>query len=164
MTFAGAAAASLFTVGSLLLTKFSLSLSAYLLASWRSFSARVSELALSMSNSDRLLVLNELGVRIVAVTDVEEAGVLVTEDRDSGLGAGFANSPESVFLLRLLLLLLGLLLFVVLALGILKVAVTEDVALSLLFSLAVVVVVAEDLGAVIVYETLILLPSSSGMP
>lgn len=44
-------------VGPLELTKFSLSLSAYLFASWRSFSARVSELALSISNRDRLLVL-----------------------------------------------------------------------------------------------------------
>lgn len=44
-------------VGTFELTKFSLSLSAYLLASWRNFSARVRELALSMSNRDRLLVL-----------------------------------------------------------------------------------------------------------
>lgn len=42
-------------VGPFELTKFSLSLSAYLLASCRSFSARVNELALSMSNRDRLL-------------------------------------------------------------------------------------------------------------
>lgn len=42
-------------IGPFELTKFSLSLSAYLLASCRSFSARVNELALSMSNRDRLL-------------------------------------------------------------------------------------------------------------
>lgn len=62
------------------LTKFSLSLSAYLFASWRSFSARVSELALSMSNRDRLLVLNGPGVRMVAVTEVDDAGVLLIDE------------------------------------------------------------------------------------
>lgn len=123
-----------------LLTKFSLSLSAYLLASWRSFSASVSELALSMSNRDRLLVLNELaGVRMVAVTD--DAGVVVVVD------VGFVNSSDSVFLLRL---------FAGCVVGTLKVAVTA--VSSLLFSLAVVAALASlpDLGAVIVYETLIL--------
>lgn len=121
-----------------LLTKFSLSLSAYLLASWRSFSASVSELALSMSNRDRLLVLNELaGVRMVAVTD--DAGVVVVD-------VGFVNSSDSVFLLRL---------FAGCVVGTLKVAVTA--VSSLLFSLAVVAALASlpDLGAVIVYETLI---------
>lgn len=118
-----------------LLTKFSLSLSAYLLASWRSFSASVSELALSMSNRDRLLVLNELaGARMVAV--------------------GFVNSSDSVFLLRLFAA----------GVGTLKVAVV-DTASSLLFSLAAEPIVAATLlsipfGAAIVYETLILLPSS----
>lgn len=119
-----------------LLTKFSLSLSAYLLASWRSFSASVSELALSMSNRDRLLVLNELaGARMAAV--------------------GFVNSSDSVFLLRLFAA----------GVGTLKVAVV-DTASSLLFSLAAEAVVAATLlslplGAAIVYETLILLSSST---
>lgn len=87
------------------LTKFSLSLSAYLFASWRSFSARVSELALSMSNKDRLLVLNGPGVRMVAVTEVDDAGVLIDEESpaadivvDDFAVVVFVESSESVFL------------------------------------------------------------------
>lgn len=94
-------------VGTLELTKFSLSLSAYLFASWRSFSASVSELALSISNRDRLLVLKELGVRMVAATEAEDAGVVLIDDDESPAAAGvvdfvvvvvFVNSSESVFL------------------------------------------------------------------
>lgn len=93
-------------VGTFELTKFSLSLSAYLLASWRSFSARVRELALSMSNRDRLVALKGPGVRMVAVTDVDDAGVLIddefpaTVDTDDFVDVDvvFVRSSESVFL------------------------------------------------------------------
>lgn len=87
-------------VGTFELTKFSLSLSAYLFASWRSFSASVSELALSISNRDLLLVLKELGVRIVA------AGVVLIDNESPAAVVDFVvvvvvvfvNSSESVFL------------------------------------------------------------------
>lgn len=91
-------------VGTFELTKFSLSLSAYLFASWRSFSASVSELALSISNRDRLLVLKEPGVRMVAATEAEDAGVVLIEDEspaaivDFVVVVVFVNSSESVFL------------------------------------------------------------------
>lgn len=83
------------------LTKFSLSLSAYLLASCRNFSASVNELALSMSNRDRLLeVLKEPGGRMVAVTEVL---LLLPIEAESPEGVivdfvVFVESSESVFL------------------------------------------------------------------
>lgn len=109
LLFVVAVVAAVAAVGTLELTKFSLSLSAYLFASWRSFSASVSELALSISNRDRLLVLKELGVRMVAATEADDAGVvLIDEDDESPAAAAgvvdfvvvvvFVNSSESVFL------------------------------------------------------------------
>lgn len=91
-------------VGAFELTKFSLSLSAYLFASWRSFSARVRELALSISNRDRLLVLKEPGVRMVAVTEVDDAGVPIEEESPAAdniadfVAVVFVRSSVSVFL------------------------------------------------------------------
>lgn len=100
------AAVAVAVVGTFVLAKFSLSLSAYLFASWRSFSANVSELALSISNRDRLLVLKELGVRMVAATEAEDTGVVLIDDESSAAVVGFVvvdvvvfvNSSESVFL------------------------------------------------------------------
>lgn len=100
------AAVAVAVVGTFVLTKFSLSLSAYLFASWRSFSANVSELALSISNRDRLLVLKELGVRMVAATEAEDTGVVPIDDESSAAVVDFVvvdvvvfvNSSESVFL------------------------------------------------------------------
>lgn len=98
------AAVAVALVGSFELTKFSLSLSAYLFASWRSFSASVSELALSISNRDRLLVLKELGVRMVAASEADDAGVVLIVDEspaaivDFVVVVVFVNSSESVFL------------------------------------------------------------------
>lgn len=100
------AVAAVAVVGTFELTKFSLSLSAYLLASWRSFSASVSELALSISNRDRLLVPKELGVRMVAATEADDTGVaLIDEESPAAIVdfvvvvvVNFVNSSESVFL------------------------------------------------------------------
>lgn len=83
-------------------TKFSLSLSAYLLASCRSFSASVNELALSMSKSERLLaVLKEPGGRMVDAGAGILLLLLIEAESPEGLIVDFVvfvESSESVFL------------------------------------------------------------------